>query len=534
MSGFCRSALCLLAASTVAKAAMPDVKYLFPPGAARGATVQVTAGGNPGVWPAQVWVNRPGVSIAAAEKQGEFSVSVAADAAPGIYWVRVYNAEGAAAPLPFVVGTLPEINEHEPNDSAVKPQTLPESVCTINGRLEKRGDVDTFAVSLTKGETLVAAVTAHETLGSPMDAVVQIVSPRGTALAQNDDERGLDPLLTFVAPAAGVYLVRVFAFPATADASISFAGGETFIYRLTVTAGGFLDAALPLAVSRTESTTVEAFGWNLADADKRRTIEPPADGLTVDFFSPQWAGDLSLPVIEMMPRIEVEPNDAAHAQTVELPASISGRIGADRDQDAFRFHLAKGKAWRFKVESRALGFPLDCVLRLVDSSGKTVATSDDAGKSVDAELTYTAPADADYTLIVSDLYQHGGPRYFYRLSIEALEPDFALSVPQHAYTLAIGKPLEVPVTIDRRQSFAGDIEIAVLGLPDSVTVSSAKSIAKDGTAKTVKLTLTASTTFSGTFRIVGKSSEPLSRSRLAESLVPAATRLNDLWLTVVK
>ncbi|MGH7136008.1 MAG: PPC domain-containing protein, partial [Pirellulales bacterium] len=503
-------------------------------GAARGASVQVTAGGNPGSWPAQVWVNRPGVSIAATDEKGKFSVTVAEDALPGGYWIRIYNAEGSAAPLPFIVGTVPEINEQEPNDNFNKPQLFAESACTVNGRLEKRGDVDTFAMSLKKGQTLVAAVTAHEMLGSPMDAVLQIVSPRGTALAQNDDERGLDPLLTFTAPADGLYLVRVFAFPATADASISFAGGETFIYRLTVTTGGFLDSALPLAVSRTQNTTVEAYGWNFAGADTRRTIEPPSDQSAVDLFSPQWAGALSLPVVDMPTTIEVEPNDAARPQTVELPVSMSGRIGEDRDQDVFRFHLAKGKAWRFKVESRALGYPLDCVLRLVDSLAKTLATSDDAGKNVDAELTYTASADADYTLILSDLYQHGGPRYFYRLSIEPLEPDFALSVPQHAYTLTIGKPLEIPVTIDRRQSFAGDIEIAVPGLPDSVTVSPAKSIAKDGTSKTVKLTLTASTTYSGPFRIVGKSSEPLSRSHLAESLAPAAAALSGLWLTVVK
>ncbi|HJT32064.1 MAG TPA: pre-peptidase C-terminal domain-containing protein [Pirellulales bacterium] len=519
--------------NSVTWAAAPDIKYVFPAGAARGAAVQVTVGGNPGGWPAQVWVDRPGIQIAAAEEQGKFAVTVAADAPPGVYWLRIYNAEGAAAPLPFIVGTLSEANEEEPNDSPAKPQSLASSNRTVNGRLEKRGDVDTFAVPLVKGQMLVAAVAAHETLGSPMDAVLQIVSPRGSVLAQSDDERGLDPLVTFAAPADGLYLVRIFAFPATPDASISLAGGETFVYRLTVTTGGFLDAALPLAASRAPST-IEAFGWNISDTDKRLTLAPSADQTAVDLFLPQWAGAISLPVVDTPALCETEPNDLAHPQAIELPASVSGRIAEDGDRDAFRVHLAKGTTWRFKVDSRALGYPLDSVLRLVDGSGKVLATSDDAGKNIDAELNFTAPADGNYTLELSDLYEHSGGRYFYRLSLEPLGPDFSLSVAQHAYAVGLGKTLELPVTIDRRQNFSGEIEVAVVGLPDGVTCSPVKSLAQGDTAKTVKLTFTGSAVFSGPIQIVGTATEPTSRRHLAETPLSLGARTSDLWLTVVK
>lgn len=522
--------LCINAAAT---AAAPDIKYLLPAGAARGMTVQVAAGGNPGGWPAQIWVSRPGVQAAAADEKGKFSFTVGADALPGVYWLRIYNAEGAAAPLPFIVGTLPETNEQEPNDSPAKPQALASPNCTVNGRLEKRGDVDTFAVSLSEGQNLVAAAAAHETLGSPMDAVLQIVSPRGSVLAQSDDERGLDPLVTFAAPADGTYLVRVFAFPATPDASISLAGGEMFVYRLTVTTGGFLDATLPLAVSRAAST-VEACGWNITDAEKRLTLAPSADQTAVDLFSPQWAGALSLPVVDTPVLCETEPNDLARPQSFELPASVSGRIAEHGDRDAFRVHLTKGTTWRFKVESRTLGYPLDSVLRLVDGSGNVLATSDDMGKNIDPELDFTAPADGDYTLELSDLYEHGGGRFFYRLSFEPLEPDFSLSVAQHAYTLAADKPLEVPVTIDRRQSFSGEIEVAVVGLPDGVTCSPVKSLAQGDSAKTVKLTFTGSAVFSGPIQIVGTATVPTNRRHLAETPLPTGARTSDLWLTVTK
>ncbi|HVX15550.1 MAG TPA: PPC domain-containing protein [Pirellulales bacterium] len=199
----------------VAAAAPPDVKYLYPAGATRGTTVEVVAGGNAGDGPAQAWVSRSGMHVApVADKKGTFSIAVSPDAPPGLYWVRIHNAEGAAAPVPFVVDTLPNVNEQEPNDTVAKAQSITTPGCTVNGRLEKRGDVDVFAVSLKQNQTLVAAVTANGTLGSPMDSVLQVVMPRGSVLDQNDDERGLDSLLAFEAPADGTYLVRIFAFPA--------------------------------------------------------------------------------------------------------------------------------------------------------------------------------------------------------------------------------------------------------------------------------------------------------------------------------
>jgi hypothetical protein len=516
-----------------AVAAAPEAKYLFPAGAARGTTLEVAAAGNMGGWPALAWISRPGVSVSAAAEQGKFSVTVAPEAVPGVYWIRLYNAEGAATPLPFVVGTLPEVNEQEPNDNAAKAQALPASSLVVNGRLEKRGDVDTFAVSLTKGQTLVASVAAHETLGSPMDAVLQVVSARGSVLAQNDDQRGVDPLLAFTPPAEGVYHVRTFAFPSTPDASISFAGGENFIYRLTLTTLGLLDGALPLAVTRGEAATVEACGWNLADADKRRTLEPPT-GDSIELFSPQWAGSIALPVVPHRSLVEVEPNDAAHAQSLELPATMTGRIGEPRDLDAYRFRLAKGEAWQFKVESRALGYPLDAVLELFDAAGKSLARADDLGGNVDAELKYTAPADGDYTLIVSDLYKHGGPRYLYRLTAAPLAADFAVSVPAHGYVLEIGKPLEIVLNIDRRHNFAGEIDFQVMGLPPGVTLAPAKSAATGDRAQTVKLSLTAAAgAFSGPIRIVGASTAPAAISRMAEASLPAGNeRTTNFWLTV--
>ena len=118
---------------------------------------------------------------------------------------------------PFIAGTLPEVMEKEPNDDFKKPHALDGS-CVVNGKLEKVGDVDCFAVTLKKGQTLVASLEAHNTLRSPMDAMLQVLSADGFVLEENNDFHGLDPQLAFTAKKDGTYIARVYAFPAQPDA----------------------------------------------------------------------------------------------------------------------------------------------------------------------------------------------------------------------------------------------------------------------------------------------------------------------------
>lgn len=532
---FCALVL-LLALELQASAAPPTVNYLYPAGGQRGQTVETTAAGNFANWPSKCRLNRQGLSVAPAKEKGKLSITIAADAVPGVYLLQFYDAEGAAAPQPFIVGTLAEASEQEPNDSPDKPQTLSTAAVTVNGKLQKRGDVDAFSVGLMQGQTLVASLEAHRTLGSPVDAVLQIASPRGTVLAQNDDERELDPQIAFVAPATGNYLVRVFGFPAAPNTTIALAGADTYVYRLTITTGGFLDAAFPLAVAKDASTALELTGWNLPDAAKRRELQPETDAETVEVFDPSLANSLSLPVEPHASLVEVEPNPPEQSQLVQLPVTLSGRIGERRDKDAYRFSAKKGDVLRFQIASRDLGYPLDSVLELFKAEGGApIARADDNAKRADADLTYTIPADGEYRIVVSDLFQHFGPRYVYRLRVAPAAPDFKLTVDAQAFTVAAGKPLEIPVKIDRQRNFAGEIAFQVEGLPQGASLAPVKSLAKGDSAKTVKLVVTAGKeAFSGPIRIRGASTGaagPLEREAEA-SLTKGAATTKELWLTV--
>lgn len=169
---------------------------LFPAAVQLGTTHAVVAVGKAEPWPPKVWVDAPGIRFEPTTNSGTFSVVIAPDAQVGPHLVRVFNDDGASAPRFLVVTRAPQTAEVEPDDDFTKPQPIATLPSSINGRLEKSGDVDSFAVELTAGQTLVASVEAY-TLMSPLDAVLRLIDARGVVLAmEHDDGRTFDPLLT--------------------------------------------------------------------------------------------------------------------------------------------------------------------------------------------------------------------------------------------------------------------------------------------------------------------------------------------------
>ena len=259
-------------------AAAPAVTHLVPAGGQRGTTVEVTAAGTFDKWPVKVWVERQGgLGRRAGKEKGKLPVTVATDAEPGV-----------------VLAAAPRRNRGEPAAAvrrrhaarggregaerrAGQGRSRSSGSAVVNGQLAKTGDVDCFAVTLKKGQTLVAALEAHRTLRSPMDAVLQVVSADGFVLDQNHDHHGLDPQLAFTAPRDGTYIVRVFAFPAPPDSSIRFFGSDACVYRLTLTTAEFVDFVTPLAVEHLKAAKVRLHGWNLSAIDRDL---PPDDAPT--------------------------------------------------------------------------------------------------------------------------------------------------------------------------------------------------------------------------------------------------------------
>ncbi|MFM8271413.1 MAG: pre-peptidase C-terminal domain-containing protein [Gemmata sp.] len=517
--------LCLSAivcgAASAAPAAPPAVTHLSPAGAQRGTTVEVAAAGLTDSG-AKVWSSNRHVSVE--HVKGKLKVAVAKDAAPGVCWLRAHNADGASAPRPFIVGTLPELTENEPNDDFRKPHALA-GPAVVNGKLDKAGDVDCFAVQLKRGQTLVASLQANSVLRSPVDAILQLVSTDGFVIDENHDYSGLDPQLAYTAPKDGTYVVRLYAFPSTPDSSIRFFGSEAAVYRLTLTTGAFAEAALPLAVKRGLPWRGELTGWNLTREASKLTLHASHED---DPFARAYSGELANAV-----RVRHEPHavDAPGArETLQPPFSATGRIEKRNEEVRFAVQLKKGQALTLQAESRALGLACDPIVRVVDAEGKQIARAEPGKLNSDTTLAFTPAADGTYTVAVSDLF--GGYWLRHAFLLRALsEPDYDLSVAADRFTLTPGQPLAVPVKVTRVRGFAKPVEVVAEGLPAGVKFEITAPAKPD--PNTVTVSLTSEKLVSGAFRLVGKVKDAPELTRTARApLTEFDDATADLWLTV--
>ncbi len=518
--------------SRTALAAPPDVKWVFPTGAQIGQKVTVKVSGKINQPGTKVWCDNPGITFEIPEKDNDLVIGSSADAFPGLYWMRFFNAEGATVQVPFVLGRLPEVVEVEPNNEVAKAQAIDQS-SVINAKLGAANDVDVYAITLKKGQTLVAQIDANWRLGFPVDPIMQILSANGTVIEQVDDDHGFDPMIAFEAPADGTWLIRVFGFPATPNSTIRFAGGADYLYRLTMTSGPVANHVEPAVVQRDSESSVKLVGWNLTDA-LSQPIKVDAETQS-EFTQSELPHEVSLTVVDEPVLIAVEPCNAENPVAVKVPTTVCGVIDEPADEDSFQFSAKKGDVLVIAAESRSLGHPLDTVVTVFDKDGKSLGESDDAVRNeADSRLVFSVKADGDYTVRVKDLFENGGWRFAYRLSIRPRQPSAKLTLKADVFAATPGTPLEIPVTIARNDGFNEEVTISIQDLPEGATVEPVKSEAKGDTSKAIKLILKTDEAkpFNGPLRIVGQYGERQSVSAEAE-LAAFNRSTRDIWLTIL-
>lgn len=510
----------LILAAQVVSAAPPAVTGLRPAGLQRGTRARVELEGKLGTRPVQAWCNRPDVTVEVDADEEALEITAAAEARPGLAWVRLYNAEGAGELLPLHVGLVPESAEAEPNNRLSEATPVDALPAVLNGVLHRSGEVDVFRLVMAPGQTLIALLDAHETLGSPMDGLVQIVSAQGFVVAQNDDHHGLDPLVAWTTAEGGVVYVRVFAFPAEPNSTINFAGGNDYVYRLTLTTGPCLESVLP---PEAPGEAPRLVGWNLPPAG----LDPDATpGLHL--LAPRTRGEDGEGSEEVAER--------SAAGVLERDRAVVGRLAEPGERDVYRFTAQKDESLRLQVEARRLWSPLDPVLTLLDASDNRLRDADDVSReNLDVDLVWKVPADGEYQAVVTDRFGHGGASYVYRLLLTPERPRVTLQAAGDRFVLKPGETLDVPVTIDRQGGFSEELTVAAEGLPEGVEATPVLSPSSGGTAKqvTLKLRAEATTVFHGPIRIVGHcgGEDSPAIAALAGTRLPGRTT-TQLWLTV--
>lgn len=514
--------------TNIAAAAPPTLTHLYPAGAQVGTTASITVSGTLPVWPVTFLTSHPGLTATPEKAKGQIKLTVTPQVPPGWHWLRAVSADGVSNPRVFCVGQLPELLEKEANDTpdAAQAVTIP---AIVNGKLGKSGDVDGFAVTLKKGQTLVANLEANHTLRSPMDAILQIVSTNGFVLQHDHDTVGLDPRIVFTAPADGAYIVRTFAFPADPNSSIHFMGADTYVYRLTLTTGGFADYPWPLAVQQGTAAQVRLTGPNIpTDAP---LVAVPSRG-TDTRFDTVSNGTNTVPVWR-----EPYPCFTTDSPAVRVPPFvISGKLPTNGAAQTIPFTAKKGQRLEIQTRAREIGLATTPLLQVTDTAGTQLARAEPSKPESDTSLVFVARADGEYRVVVRDLFGHGSPRHVFLLQMATAEPDFALTLASERITVTPGKPTDVAVTITTQGGFKSDVDVKVEGLPKGATAAPTGEPAKKGATRTVTLRFTAHDPVEATrIRIIGVSKDKTPQTRVATATVAELpVPVSECWLTVLK
>lgn len=350
--------------------APPTLTAAWPLGVQRGTTSTVSFTGKD-LDHGTIKVSRGDVAavLKPGEKGGEWRAEVtpAAAAGRGPVELRVETPGGTTGPVTLQVDDLPQLAETEPNNmppSSGDALPLPVGVW---GRIAAKGDEDYFAISLAEGQTVTLDLEASS-IGSKLNGTLTLFNEdRQPVAAVNDDGNRSDPLLTFTAPKAGRYLVRV--------GDLKFDGSTNHFYRLSIGSFPYVTAVFPTSVAARSKATVRLIGYNLGDqagatfpTKDSGEIIVPLESDRVRFRQPP-----RVRVSDTAEGIEQEPNDEpGQAKAATLPGSVHGQLGRPGDIDLYRFSAKKGESWIVETEAAQRESPADTRIDVLTSAGQPI------------------------------------------------------------------------------------------------------------------------------------------------------------------
>lgn len=196
---------------------LPYLETIFPLGGQRGTD------------------NTIAVTGANLETVNAIQVSINAETPTGEQTLRVKTASGLTSNShPFSIGSLAETGESEPNNTTEKANAVNAPI-TINGKIDKSGDVDRFAFEIKAPQLLVFEVEALR-LSSQLDALLTLYGvekqmeaksvEKEQVLMVNDDASGADARIEWNFTEAGKYSVAI--------RDLNNQGGDAYSYRLNI------------------------------------------------------------------------------------------------------------------------------------------------------------------------------------------------------------------------------------------------------------------------------------------------------------
>ncbi|MEZ6125257.1 MAG: hypothetical protein R3C49_19080 [Planctomycetaceae bacterium] len=151
--------------------AQPNLLSILPAGLQRGTSVEAVIDGRSMSSASQVMISGTGVNavLLPADKGRRVTsssvpiqITADAEAEPGIRELRLVTPGGVSNVVRFVVGTLPEVTEQEPNNDDSISERITAIPAVINGSLLRAEDVDCFRFHAQQGEQFVFDLSAEQ------------------------------------------------------------------------------------------------------------------------------------------------------------------------------------------------------------------------------------------------------------------------------------------------------------------------------------------------------------------------------------
>ena len=477
----------------------PILSTLFPGGAQVGQEVQVafTGSGLDEVRAVHCSLSGLTFELDPSAKQQHFKVKVPPETPLGVYDLRLVCRNGISSPRPFVIGNRQELVEAT-GEEPIEDVRLD---VTINGRIEKKGDVDQFRFQAKQGQRVVIECWA-ERIDSPLRGILEVHDASGKRLASNRGYFGIDPLIHFHVPSDGQYTVKLY--------DLVFAGGGDYTYRLDIDTGPRIAFTVPAVVEQGKRAKVMVHGWNLGDAGAdasgmsqvaveipadvaqpkwplRATLQPAQTCLQgFPFYLPGAHGPVLIGLTDVpLVQADSKQGSASSALAIPIPCEVSGQLVAGSQQHWFAITGRRGEVLYLEGLAHRIRSPLDMDVRIFDSTGQQeLAHFEDELRNLggvpfptnhlDPEGRWVVPRDGRFLILVRNAT--GGaddPRRVYRMSVRREEPDFSVAAIEHSGSsrggnVSRGGRTVFDIIALRRRGLRSAIRVSARNLPPGI------------------------------------------------------------------
>ena len=400
--------------SAQALLAAPTINNISVPGIQIGTTVQITITGTD-LTPAPKLVASFPISAQKAVEGSDNSKAIieltAANAQPGIHWIRIASDKGISNALSLGVDNLTQIPFTESIDA------LP---VALAGDLSGGNILKTTFVGKAS-ESIVVDVEGRR-IGSNIRPVLRLLNAEGVQIGFSAPQPELhgDARISTTIPTDGTYTLEMH--------DILYKGPGPGRFRLKIGNLSFADLAFPIGVQTGQTASVK---YGRTNIDSVVDISSASDTISSLPLPTTGHSTGSRPRVIFSNHAEYVENDNA-TDVPAAPVGINGRLSKNGETDSFKVLAKPGSKLRLDVVARRAGSPVDGVLVVKAANGAQIGQNDDRPGLSDPGIDITVPGDSEFiTVTLNDLLRRGGEDFIYRIEVQDIsQPQFAATIAQ--------------------------------------------------------------------------------------------------------